>query len=140
MSSSPTSHQAPPPSLPSDRSFGTVFVVFFAALAFYGWTKGATWFVWPLSLSVITAVLTLLLPQVLRPFNRLWMRLAEVLHHIVSPLVLGLMFFALITPTAYVIRAIGRDAMKRKSEPALKSYWIERSPPGPDPASLPNQF
>jgi len=68
------------------------------------------------------------------------MRLAELLHRVVSPIALGIMFFCVLTPTAVLIRMTGRDAMKRRFDPAASTYWIERDPPGPDPAGLPNQF
>ena len=129
-----------PTQLPSDRSFGTVFVVVFGGLAAYGWFKAAAWQFWPLGLSLITLAFTLLRPQALRPLNRLWMQLAELLNRVVSPVVMGLIFFGLFTPVAWVMRAAGRDALKRRFVPELKSYWVERQPPGPNPADLPNQF
>ena len=128
------------PPLPSDRSFGTVFIVFFALLAIYAWWKGAVWFRWPLLAAGLTGAVTLVRPGLLRPLNRLWMKLAELLNQIVSPLVMAVIFYGLFTPIAWVMRATGRDTMKRRFEEDLPSYWIERRPPGPDPKSLPNQF
>ena len=68
------------------------------------------------------------------------MKLAEILNRVVGPVVLGAIFFLVLTPVAVAMRVIGRDAMKRRFEPAASTYWVERDPPGPDPAGLPNQF
>ena len=133
------SHDPPLP-LPSDRSFGTVFVVFFSLVAVLVWWRGGTWARWPAGLSVLTLVITLARPSLLHPLNKAWMKLAEVLNRIVSPVVLGLIYFGLFTPVAACMRLAGRDVLRRKVEPAVPSYWIGRDPPGPDPQSLPNQF
>lgn len=126
--------------LPSERSFGTVFVVFFALVAAFGLWRQAGWWVWPAGLSLLTLIVTLARPILLRPLNRQWMRLALLLNAIFSPIILGIMFYLVFTPMALVMRVIGRDAMKRRVEPGTKSYWIDRDPPGPDRKSLPNQF
>ena len=84
--------------------------------------------------------MTLATPTLLAPLNRAWMKLGELLGRIVSPLVLGLIFFAMFTPISWGMRLAGRDALRRRFEPHLKTYWQERDPPGPDPRDLPNQF
>jgi len=126
--------------LPSNRSFGTLFVVVFALFGGYWWWRNNSLFPWAFGLSALTLLVTLAKPDWLTPANRAWMTLAEVLNRIVSPIVLGVIFFGVLTPTAWVIRLVGRDAMKRRYEPAASTYWVERKPPGPDPAGLPNQF
>lgn len=131
---------SPPVQLPSDRSFGTLFVVVFAAIATYVWWLGSSGFVGPLGLAALTLVVTLVRPSLLRPLNRMWMQLAVLLNHVFSPIVLGVIFFGMFTPIAWAMRLAGRDTMKRKFDGKLVSYWIDRQPPGPDPAGLPNQF
>jgi len=126
--------------LPSNRSFGTLFVVVFALLGTYWWWRGDAGHRWAFGLSALTLLVTLAKPDWLAPANRAWMKLAELLHRVVSPIALGIMFFCVLTPMALVIRLIGRDAMKRRFDPAASTYWIERNPPGPDPTGLPNQF
>ena len=126
--------------LPSNRSFGTLFVVVFVLLGGYSWWRGGAVYPWAFGLSALTLVVTLAKPVWLAPANRAWMKLAELLNRIVSPIVLGVIFYGVFTPTAWVMRSTGRDAMKRRFEPATRTYWIERDPPGPDPAGLPNQF
>ena len=126
--------------LPSNRSFGTLFVVVFALVGGYdGWWGGwscAWWF----GLSGLTLIVTLMAPGLLTPLNRGWMKLAELLNKIVSPIVLGIMFYGLFAPVGFAMRLAGRDAMKRRYDPLARTYWEERVPPGPDPSRLPNQF
>ena len=126
--------------LPPNRSFGTLFVVVFVLLGAYSWWRGGAVYPWAFGLSALTLVMTLAKPDWLAPANRAWMKLAELLHRVVSPVVLGVIFFGVFTPTAWVMRWAGRDALKRRFEPAAQTYWVERDPPGPDPAGLPNQF
>ena len=95
---------------------------------------------WAFALSVLVLLLTLGKPDWLAPANRAWMKLAEILHRIVSPIALGIMFFGVLTPMALVMRLFGHDAMKRRFDTPAATYWIERDPPGPDPSGLPNQF
>jgi Saxitoxin biosynthesis operon protein SxtJ len=126
--------------LPSNRSFGTLFVVVFAIVGAYVWWRGAGAFGWWFGLSGLTLAVTLAKPDWLTPANRAWMKLAEILNRIVSPVVLGVIFFGMFAPIGWAMRRAGRDALKRRFEPAARSYWVDRTPPGPDPAGLPNQF
>jgi hypothetical protein len=128
------------PALPSNRSFGFVFVVVFAVLGVYSWWRGSQYFAVPLGLSALIGSITLAKPEVLTPFNRAWMKFGELLHRVISPIVLGAIFYGVITPYGTVMRLFGRDALRRKFQRELPSYWIERTPPGPDGSSLPNQF
>lgn len=126
--------------LPSDRSFGTLFTVVFALAAGVGWWHGKSWAPWTTGLGLATLLATLVVPAWLRPFNRAWMTLGEWMNRIVSPIVLGLIYFVLFTPLAYAMRLVGRDALRLRRDRQAASYWIDREPPGPDPKSLPNQF
>jgi Saxitoxin biosynthesis operon protein SxtJ len=126
--------------LPSNRSFGTLFVVVFALVGGFIWWRGGGSFGWWFGVSALTLLVTLLAPDWLTPANRAWMKLAELLNRIVSPLVLGVMFFGMFAPMGWAMRLSGRDALKRRIEPEARSYWVERTPPGPDAAGLPNQF
>jgi hypothetical protein len=118
--------------LPSNRSFGWTFTGVFALVAFFQ--------PWLLALAALTAIVTLVRTHWLAPYNRAWMKLAEVLHRVVSPVVLGLIFFGLFTPVALVMRACGRDALHRRYEAQLPSYWIRRDPPGPRDDSFRDMF
>jgi len=121
------------PVLPSDRSFGWTFTGFFTlvALVFQPWM---------LALAAATALVTVIRSHWLAPFNRAWMKFGMLLHHVVSPVVLGLIYFGVFTPVALVMRAFGRDAMCRRFEPAQPSYWVRRDPPGPADNSFRDMF
>ena len=79
-------------------------------------------------------------PMVLRPLNKLWFKFGLLLHAIINPIVLGAMFFVAVTPMALVMRLAGKKLLNMDYEPAAKSYWIERKPPGPPPESVRRQF
>ena len=126
--------------LPSNRSFGFLFVVVFAFFGGLSFLGAGTW--WPLlvGLSVLTALVTLIAPGVLTPLNRAWMKLGELMGRVVNPIVLGVLFYGVITPFGIARQLFGADPMKRKFDPAAKTYWIERDPPGPGADSFNNQF
>ena len=128
------------PPLPSNRSFGTLFTVVFALLAALAWWKGSAAFGWLAAVSALFAVVTLLWASWLTPLNRAWMALARVLNKIVSPIVLGVLYYGVVTPFGMVMRAAGKDPMRRRFDTAANSYWIHRQPPGPPPESLRDQF
>ena len=128
------------PPLPSNRSFGILFVVVFALASAWAWWRDSTWLTgWVLAM-VLTMGVTLAAPRLLTPLNRAWMKLAELLHRFISPVVLGLLFYAVVTPFGLVRRWLGGDPLVRRFEPERDSYWIERSPPGPSSDSFPHQF
>lgn len=129
--------------LPSERSFGLLFGVVFALLAAYGWFLNS----WPsvvvlslLAVAVAFLLLGFVAPKVLRPLNWLWFQLGQLLGKIVSPLVLGAIFFLMLTPVSLVTRLFGRDELRLKRKASQTSYWLDRAPPGPAPESFKNQF
>lgn len=126
--------------LPSNRQFGLVFVAFFAILAALSWWRGGNWYPGLAAASAAVALVTFFAPSLLTPFNRWWMKLAELLHRIFSPIILGLMFFVVLTPFGLVMRVMRKDPMRRRRDSQAASYWIEREPPGPPPGSLDKQF
>ncbi|NTU53840.1 MAG: hypothetical protein HGA97_09135 [Chlorobiaceae bacterium] len=126
--------------LPSNRKFGLLFAVVFALIAWRTAFKTHLAAVWIFStLSLLTLIVTILKPDLLLPLNKLWMRIGWLLGKIVSPVVLGIIFFCLFTPLAIVMRLTGRDELllKKVSKP---SYWKERLPLGPEPVSFKEQF
>jgi hypothetical protein len=133
-----TPGNAPP--LPSDRSFGLTFTVVFAVLGALLAYQSRPHFYVPLVASGLFLVATLAFPGALHPLNVAWMRLAGVLNRIVSPIVMGVIYFGVLTPIAAGMRMRGRDALHRRFEADLHSYWIKRDPPGPDGSSFPRQF
>ena len=124
---------------PTDRSFGVTFAVVFALLGAWLFYKDTPY--WMLSGGLALAFLAVALarPSLLGVLNRLWAKLGHVLHKVVSPLVLGALFFGVITPFGLLRRTIGQDPMQRRYDKGARSYWIEREP-GPAPDTMRNQF
>jgi hypothetical protein len=120
------------PALPSNRSFGWLFAGVLTAVAFFH--------PWALALAAIFAAVTLTRDEWLAPLNRAWMKLGAAMHVVVSPLIMGIMFFGVFTPMGWVMRRFGWDAMRRARDATATSYWIRRDPPGPSDDSFGNLF
>ena len=124
----------------TDRAFGLVMAVAAAAYALWPLFEGEAPRAWALAVAGALAALAFVRPGVLAPFNRAWTWFGLLLHRIISPLVLGIIFFATVTPTALIMRALGKDPLRLRFEPGARTYWIERRPPGPEPETMRNQF
>lgn len=124
----------------SDRSFGIVMAVFFGLVgvwpAFFG--GSVRW--WAIGIAAAFAVLAVLLPRTLAPLNWLWFRFGLLLNGIISPVVMGVLFYGLFTPYGALARWRGRDPLNLRFEPDAESYWVDRDPPGPAPESIKDQF
>lgn len=125
---------------PSERSFGLVFALVFAVIALLPLWRGRPLRLWALGVSFVMLMLGLLAPSVLRVPNRIWFGFSEMLNRLTTPIFMALLFFAIFTPFALVLRLIGKDVLRLRFDPRLPSYWIERQPPGPQPASMVEQF
>jgi hypothetical protein len=121
----------------SDRGFGFVFAGFFAIVSDCRRSvpPGIGRCRWRPPFLV-----ALVYQRVLAPLNRLWLKFGLLLYKVMNPLVLGLLFFVTIMPIGFVMRAMGKDFLRLKRDPAAKTYWIDRAPPGPPPQSMKNQF
>lgn len=124
----------------SDRVFGFVFAALFAIIGVLPLAAGKAIHGWSLGLALLFLVLAILRPAILAPLNRAWMKFGLLLHRVVSPLVLGIMFFLVMTPTGLLMRLFGKDPLRLKFNATEDSYWIDRSPPGPPSESLKDQF
>ena len=115
--------------LPSNRKFGFFFTFVFAvAAAYFFYSVNMTWAYGFVSASSIFMVVTLVKSDALLPLNKLWMRFGLLLGMIVSPIVLGIIFFGLFTPIATLMRLNGRDELRLKFT-QKKSHWISRKEP-----------
>jgi hypothetical protein len=125
---------------PSDRKFGLTFAVVFLALGVLSaWHRSVWSYTW-LAIAIAFGLTALLWAHVLAPLNRAWMALGLLLYRIVNPLVMAILFYGTVFPTALVMRLMGKDPLNRRFDPHAQSYWVERHPPGPSPESLKNQF
>jgi Saxitoxin biosynthesis operon protein SxtJ len=125
---------------PSERAFGITLAVALFILTVLFALRGSDVWLALLALALLLSAVTAIAPGRLRPLNRLWMRFGMVLHAIISPIVLFILFFAVITPTGLLARLFGKDFLRLKFDTSAPTYWIDRRPPGPRPESLRNQF
>jgi hypothetical protein len=126
--------------LPTNRKFGFFFATIFMLLGIYAHLKVLD------RLSIMAVILSFLfiataiaMPQALKPLNYLWYKLGLILGRMVSPILLGVFFFLMITPIAVIMRFWGRDELRLKKR-SLESYWVDRKPPGPSSDSFKNQY
>lgn len=124
----------------SNSGFGIVFAVVFAIVGLGPLAHGGMVRWWSLALAAFFLAAAYLFPNSLTPLNRLWTTFGLLLHHIVNPLIMGLLFFLTVTPIGLVMRLLGKDPLRLKLDRAAKSYWIERTPPGPEPDTMRRQF
>src|SRR6516225_5475358 len=107
----------------SDRTFGLVMAAALGVLGlFNGWHHGRLW-PWLLPVAALFLVAAWLKPALLNPLNRLWMKLGLLLHRVVNPIVMGLLFYGTIFPTGLVMRLRGRDLLRLRRDPAAETYW-----------------
>ena len=95
---------------------------------------------WALAVAGAVLAAALVKAELLAPFNKVWIKIGLVMHRIVSPVVLALLFYGVVTPTGLIMRALGKDPLRLRFDRNAESYWIRRDPPGPDPESMKNQF
>jgi len=124
----------------SDRSFGLVFAAVFSIIAGWPLLHGESPRWWALVVAAAFAAVAFASPRLLHPLNRVWLALGRLLHKIVSPLVMGAIFFAAVTPTGWIMRLRGKDLLSLKRRPDQKSYWIRRPPARPEAETMKNQF
>jgi hypothetical protein len=124
----------------SNRGFGFVFTGFCAIVGAIKLYNGHDW--WPYWFTASAAFLAaaLLAPGMLAPLNRLWMKFALLLYAVMNPLTMALLFFLVVTPIGVVMRLAGKDFLSKRFDRSAPSYWIKRTPPGPAPESMKQQF
>lgn len=124
----------------SDRSFGLVMAAACSIVALINlWYDGWLW-PWFAGATVLFLLAALLRPALLNPLNRAWLALGLLLHRVVNPIVMALLFYGTVLPTGLVMRALGKDLLRLRRQPGADSYWIVRQPPGPAPESMKDQF
>lgn len=123
--------------LPSNKSFGRLFLIIFLVLAITGYfIQNSFLIIASLSISIIIFISLMINPDLLGPFNKLWMLFGFMLGKIISPIVLGLLFFLVISPVALFCKMFGRDELRLKGSTA-NSYWVDRRE---SQTSFTNQF
>ena len=120
----------------SNKNFGIVFFFVFLIVSLYPLLNGGIIRYWSLVLSILFLILGLLNSNILTPLNKLWFKFGIFLGKIVSPLIMGLIFFLVVTPIAFIMRLLGKDVLNLKYN-NNNSYWIEKVGPK---SKMKNQF
>jgi Saxitoxin biosynthesis operon protein SxtJ len=124
----------------SDRNFGLVMAGAMAILGALPLLRLAAPHWWLIGVAVAFAALALIVPRALHPLNYAWFRLGLLMHRVISPLIIGAVFFLCVTPIGVIMRLFGKDVLSLRRRADLPSYWIVRDPPGPEPGTMTNQF
>ena len=109
----------------SNRSFGILFSILFAIIAFWPIINGNPLRLWLIPVSVIFLVLGLLNSKLLNPLNVVWVKFGELLGRIIAPIVMAIIYFIIVTPIGLFMRLIGKDLLNIKFSQA-NTYWIKR--------------
>ena len=120
----------------SNRSFGIVFSIVFLLIGIYPLINSEELRIWSLFLAIIFLILGLINSKVLNPLNKLWFKFGILLGKIISPFIMGIIFFLVVTPIGFIMRILGKDVLSLKFN-ANKSYWIEKTGPK---SKMKNQF
>ena len=122
--------------LPSNKSFGIVFFLFFLIITLYPLINDMEIRKWSLIISLIFLILGLINSQILTPLNKLWFKFGIFLGKIISPLIMGIIFFLVVTPIGLLMRLLGKDILSLKYN-KNQSYWIDNKGPK---SKMKNQF
>ncbi len=124
----------------SDRAFGFVFATVLFVVGIWPLIDGGSPRWWVIIAALVLVIISFTLPQILAPFNRVWFLFGLVLHRIVTPLVMALLYYLTVTPTALIMRIFGKRPLPLTFDQDATSYWIMRDPPGPEPETMERQF
>ena len=120
----------------SNRGFGIVFFIVFLLIALYPLLKGNDLRIWSLIISFIFLALGLINSKILTPLNRLWFKFGLLLGRFISPLIMGIIFFSVVTPIGIIMRLLKKDLLNLKYN-KKETYWIDKSGPK---SKMKNQF
>ena len=120
----------------SNKSFGIVFFIVFLLIGIYPFLNGNDLRIWSLLISFVFLILGLINSKILTPLNKLWFKFGLFLGKIISPLVMGFIFFIVVTPTGIIMRLMRKDLLNLKYN-QKKTYWIDKAGPK---SKMKNQF
>ena len=122
--------------LSSNKSFGVVFFIVFLLIGVYPLLKGNDLRIWSLIISFIFLFLGLINSRILTPFNRLWFKFGLLLGKFISPIIMGIIFFIVVTPIGIIMRLFKKDLLNLKFN-KKETYWIDKKGPK---SKMKNQF
>ena len=122
--------------LPSNRNFGIVFFIVFLIIALWPLLKQNDIRIWSLTISSIFLILGVINSKLLLPLNKIWFKFGILLGNIIAPIIMGFVFFLVVTPTGLIMKLLGKDLLKLKKN-KNSSYWLNKDNTS---TSLKNQF
>ena len=123
--------------LPSNRSFGIVFFIFFLIIALWPLKSGLAIRIMPLIISIIFLILGLFNSNLLKPLNFLWMKFGLMLGKFISPIIMAFIYYLTVVPTGLIFKILNKNLLNIKKENSQKSYWITRKK---SQSTMKNQF
>jgi hypothetical protein len=123
-----------------NRVFGLIFSGIFCVIGLFPLLFGDELRQWALIVAAAWALPALVYPAILAPLNRLWAKFGQVMHSVINPILMGLIFFLTVLPTGLILRLLGKDPMRRKFDTQAASYWILREQKSVTKDSFDNQF
>jgi hypothetical protein len=124
----------------TERNFGIVFAILFVIVGLAPLYHGGAMRLWAVALGAAFLFCAFMAPRLLRPLNHLWFKFGLLLHHVVNPIIMGALYFGAVVPMGLLLRVLGKDLLRLKSDKAAVSYWIPRDPPAPRPGGMTKQF
>ena len=121
----------------SNRSFGVVFFIVFLIIGIYPILNKAEIRIWLIVVAIIFLILGLLNSNLLKPLNKFWIKFGILLGNVISPIILGVIFFLVVLPTGLLMRIFKKNYLGLKYEKNLKTYWIKKEK---QLSSMKNQF
>ena len=109
----------------SNRNFGLVFFIVFLIISLWPLTYGEPIRIWSAITSLVFLILGLMNSKLLTPLNLLWFKFGIILGVVIAPLVMGVVFFLVITPTGFIMRIMGKDLLRKKYDKKKETYWIK---------------
>ena len=110
----------------SNKSFGIVFSIVFLVIAFWPMLNGNEINYWLLAISIVFLILGLINSKILTPLNKIWFKFGILLGNVIAPIVMGIIFFLIVTPTSIIMKLLGKDLLNLKKN-NNNSYWIEKN-------------
>jgi len=110
----------------TNKSFGIVFFIFFSIVSVFPLLKDGNIRIWSLIIAIIFLILGLLNSKILTPLNKIWFKFGILLSSFISPVVMGIVFFGIVTPTSLIMKVLGKNLLNLKKG-NKKTYWVERS-------------
>ena len=120
----------------SNRSFGIVFFIVFLLIGLWPILKGNELRIWSIAISLIFFILGILNSKILTPFNKMWFRFGIFLGNFISPIIMGIVFFLVVTPTGLIMKLFRKDLINLRKNNS-STYWIEKKD---IKSSMKNQF